>query len=298
MNLLRLHHDRTALLMHRAAPRPLPLPSPPFPRPPRSRSSPISVSSSLSATCNSNGFRARGGVSKRAALAYGDDKGECFGGVAAETEEDLSVDGVVYQNTLRLVECSMFAALSGLVYFLSNSLSIENYFGCFFGLPIVISSMRWGIAAGRKTMVATAVLLLVLSGPLKSLTYLLMHGLLGFTIGSLWRMGASWGASIFICTLVRALCAMGYVLISSFLIRENILDLITINLHASISFLFTASGINTVPSMNLIYAIFGVVLLLNSIFLVFLLHLLYSVFLTRLGMRTSLKLPRWLEKAL
>lgn len=91
---------------------------------------------------------------------------------------------------------------------------------------------------------------------------------------------------------------MGYVLISSFLIRENILDLITINLHASISFLFTASGINTVPSMNLIYAIFGSVLLLNSIFLVFLLHLLYSVFLTRLGMRTSLKLPRWLEKAL
>lgn len=147
-------------------------------------------------------------------------------------------------------------------------------------------------------MVATAVLLLVLSGPLKALTYLLMHGILGFTIGSLWRLGASWGASIFICTLVRALCAMGYVLISSFLIRENILDLITINLHASISFLFTASGINTVPSMNLIYAIFGSVLLLNSIFLVFLLHLLYSVFLTRLGMRTSLKLPRWLEKAL
>lgn len=44
-------------------------------------------------------------------------------------EEDLSVDGVVYQNTLRLVECSMFAALSGLVYFLSNSLSIEVSLG-------------------------------------------------------------------------------------------------------------------------------------------------------------------------
>ncbi|KAI6676951.1 hypothetical protein NL676_037747 [Syzygium grande] len=294
MNLLRIHHDRTPFLLHRTAPRHPRLPSPPLPRPPRLRSRPVSASLSLSAICS---FRARG-VSKRAAPAYGDGKGESLDGESVEMEEDLSVDGVVYQNTLRLVECSMFAALSGLVYFLSNSLSIENYFGCFFGLPIVISSMRWGIAAGRKTMVATAVLLLVLSGPLKALTYLLMHGLLGLTIGSLWRLGASWGASIFICTLVRALCAMGYVLISSFLIRENILDLITINLHASISFLFTASGINTVPSMNLIYAIFGGVLLLNSIFLVFLLHLLYSVFLARLGMRTSLKLPRWLEKAL
>lgn len=39
--------------------------------------------------------------------------------------EDLSPDGAVYRRTLALVECSMFAALTGLVYFLSNSLAIE-----------------------------------------------------------------------------------------------------------------------------------------------------------------------------
>lgn len=39
--------------------------------------------------------------------------------------DDLAPDGDVYLNTLRLVECSMFAAVTGLVYFLSNSLSIE-----------------------------------------------------------------------------------------------------------------------------------------------------------------------------
>ena len=32
---------------------------------------------------------------------------------------------------------------------------VQNYFGCFFCLPIVISSMRWGISAGRKTMVCS-----------------------------------------------------------------------------------------------------------------------------------------------
>lgn len=42
--------------------------------------------------------------------------------------EDLAPESVVYQNTLRLVECSMFAAVTGLVYFLSNSLSIEVWF--------------------------------------------------------------------------------------------------------------------------------------------------------------------------
>ncbi|XP_031273648.1 uncharacterized protein LOC116132115 isoform X2 [Pistacia vera] len=185
--------------------------------------------------------------------------------------DDLAPDGVVYQKTLRLVECSMFAAVTGLVYFLSNSLSIE---------------------------VATAMLLLVLSGPVKALAYLLTHGLLGFTMGSLWRRGTNWGLSIFLCTIARSTGAMGYIMTSSFLIRENILALITINIHASLTFIFSATGVNIIPSMNVIYAIFGTLVLLNSGFFVFLLHLLYTVFLTRLGMRPSLRLPGWLEKAL
>ncbi|GMH01840.1 hypothetical protein Nepgr_003679 [Nepenthes gracilis] len=219
--------------------------------------------------------------------------------VVAHTElEDLASDGAVYQKTLRLVECSMFAAVAGLAYLLSSSLAIENYFGCFFSLPIVISSMRWGVAAGRKTMVATTVLLLVLSGPVKASTYLLMHGLVGFTMGSLWRLQANWSLSIFLCTWVRAMGAMGYVLISSFLIRENILALITINIHASLTFILNSVGFNTVPSMPAIYALFSTLLLINCGFFVFLLHILYAVFLTRLGMKKSLRLPLWLEKAL
>lgn len=205
---------------------------------------------------------------------------------------------MVYKKTLRLVECAMFAAVTGLVYFLSNSLAIENYFGCFFALPIVISSIRWNIAGGRKTMVATVMLLFILSGPVKALTYFLMHGLLGLAIGSLWRMKASWRLSIFLCTMVRALGLIGYVLTSSFLIRENILAVITINIHASLSYVFTAMGLNLMPSMSLIYMIFGTVLLLNSGFFVLLLHILYSIFLTRLGMKSSLRLPAWLDKAI
>lgn len=51
-----------------------------------------------------------------------------------EGDVDLSEKGEVYRNTLALVECSMFASLTGLVYFLSNSLAIEvcNFF-YFFG---------------------------------------------------------------------------------------------------------------------------------------------------------------------
>ncbi|KAL5553560.1 hypothetical protein UlMin_040961 [Ulmus minor] len=256
---------------------------------------PLRFSPSPIASSNNPTFKfSRVSESEPSFFRNGEEEGDEF----SKQFEDLSPKGVVYQKTLALVECSMLAALTGLVYFLSNSLSIENYFGCFFSLPIVISSMRWGIAAGRKTMVATTILLLVLSGPVKALTYLLKHGLAGFTMGAMWRSGANWNHSILFCSIVRALGAVGYVLIYSFLIRENILALITINIHASLTFIFTASGVYTIPSMDVIYTLFGILVLLNSASFTFLLHILYSVFLTRLGMRASLRMPRWLEKAI
>nr|XP_043607819.1 uncharacterized protein LOC122579668 [Erigeron canadensis]XP_043607820.1 uncharacterized protein LOC122579668 [Erigeron canadensis]XP_043607821.1 uncharacterized protein LOC122579668 [Erigeron canadensis]XP_043607822.1 uncharacterized protein LOC122579668 [Erigeron canadensis] len=214
------------------------------------------------------------------------------------SSDDLTMNGDVYQKTLRLVECSMFAALGGLVYILSSSLAIENYFGCFFALPIVFSSMRWDVVAGRKTMVATATLLLVLAGPIKAITYLLMHGFLGLAMGSLWRSKTSWSVSILVSALVRAVGAVGYVLMYSFLIRENILALITINIHASATFILSSLGFLAIPSMNVIYTIFGTLLLLNCCFFVFLLHLLYALFFSRLGMKASLRLPKWFAKAI
>ncbi|KHG19499.1 Outer membrane usher papC [Gossypium arboreum] len=240
--------------------------------------------------------------------------------------EDLVQNGVVYRETLRLVECSMFAAVTGLVYFLSNSLAIENYFGCFFSLPIVISSMRWGVACGRKQLVCGDSFVIVclvwpgkghkLSGRNNTSKSSMEAPILGVSLRTeylvlLWvlyggnlvvfalKSGADWTVSIPLCTLVaRAIGLVGYVLTTSFLIRENILALITINIHASLSYIFAAVGINLIPSMNFIYTLFGILVLLNSASFVFLLHLLYSLFLTRMGMKTSLRLPRWFKKAI
>ncbi|URE31846.1 putative membrane protein (DUF2232) [Musa troglodytarum] len=82
------------------------------------------------------------------------------GGGILSGSEDLGHESEVFKKTLRLVECAMFAAVAGLAYFLSNSLAIE---------------------------VATTMLLLTLSGPVKASTYMLMHGAVGLAIGTLWR---------------------------------------------------------------------------------------------------------------
>ncbi|KAM3189252.1 hypothetical protein ACQJBY_067891 [Aegilops geniculata] len=205
-----------------------------------------------------------------------------------EDEEDADLDNAL-TKTRRLVECAMFASVAGLAYFLSNSLAIENYFSCFFPLPIVISSLRWGLEAGRKTMVATVLLLFTLSGPVKASTYLLMHGVVGLAMGTMWRLETDWIASIIICSIIRAVGACGYVFVSSFLIRENILQLITVNVHASLTYILAAAGVNAIPSMDAIYVIFGTLLVLNCGFFVFILHIIYTIFLTKLGIKPSLR---------
>ncbi|CAM8979908.1 unnamed protein product [Rhodiola kirilowii] len=291
MNLFKIHHPH-----HQSINFPNPIPK--IPSSPNPKSIPTSISHTRHA-CNN--FRisslpiSRRSVTLRVAssspVLWTED------GSGMEDGKEVNEE-VVYKETLRLVECAMLAAVSGLTYFLSNSLAIENYFGCFFALPIVVMSMRWGVAAGRKTMVATGMLLLVLAGPVKALTYLLMHGFVGFTMGSLWRLGTNWTLSIFITTLVRAIGACGYVLVTSFLIRENIFALITINIHASLAYIFTSLGVNMIPSMSAIYTLFGTLVLINCGLFIFLLHVLYGILLTKLGMRASFTIPKWLERAM
>lgn len=54
----------------------------------------------------------------------------------------------------------MLAAVGGLAYTLSALLRVQSYLGYLLPLPIVVAAMRSGAAAGRRTMSATAFLLL------------------------------------------------------------------------------------------------------------------------------------------
>jgi len=65
-----------------------------------------------------------------------------------------------------------------------------------------------------------------------------------------------------------------------------------------LTYILAAAGVNTIPSMDAIYVLFGTLLLLNCGFFVFLLHVLYTVFLTKLGIKPALRPPRWLDKAM
>lgn len=74
--------------------------------------------------------------------------------------KSASVSSYATMFVQRLVEAAMLAAVSGLSYVLATSMGFEPFLGFFLPLPGVLSSMRGGPSAGRKTVTATFFLLL------------------------------------------------------------------------------------------------------------------------------------------
>jgi uncharacterized protein YybS (DUF2232 family) len=92
----------------------------------------------------------------------------------------------------------MLASCTALVYHFSATFRLESWLGSFYPLPIVLAAARWGAAAAWKTLVrmnavvlylwltlkqlTTALLLLLLGGPLRAVTFVLLHGALSVLI--------------------------------------------------------------------------------------------------------------------
>eukprot|EP00884_Botryococcus_braunii_P016912 jgi/Botrbrau1/3904/Bobra.0183s0125.1 len=136
----------------------------------------------------------------------------------AEAERQLRFaqeddDGQLYglEDTQRLVETAMLAAVGGLAYALSSILRLQSYFSYLLPMPVVVACVRRGATAGRKTMVSTALLLVVLLGPIQAATYLLQHGFMAAVLGAMWRYGSPWWLSLPMGTAVRVGGTLAYI---------------------------------------------------------------------------------------
>lgn len=72
----------------------------------------------------------------------------------------------------------------------------------------------------------------VLQGPLQSLTYLLNQGLLAATLGAFWSMHVHWAISVSTGAMVRVGGMMTYVLVSSWIMNENLFTIALTQVYA------------------------------------------------------------------
>jgi hypothetical protein len=71
----------------------------------------------------------------------------------------------------------------------------------------------------------------VLLGPLRAVTYVLLHGGLAAALGSMWAAGWSWSASVLAGAALRMSGQLGYLLLSSVTMNENLFAVMLANVH-------------------------------------------------------------------
>lgn len=143
----------------------------------------------------------------------------------------------------------MLASVSGVCQLVFSILKLDSYLYYLLPFPLVLSALRSGPSASRKTLYATFFLTLgtflrngafwrkafsVLLGFPRAVSYLLLYGFLGFTLGTLWHQGSPWWLTWPVCTMSYVAGMFSYIYVASFFLKENLFKLVTYNVHTTL----------------------------------------------------------------
>mmetsp|Transcript_37814 Transcript_37814/g.95640 ORF Transcript_37814/g.95640 Transcript_37814/m.95640 type:complete len:304 (-) Transcript_37814:261-1172(-) len=201
------------------------------------------------------------------------------------------------EKTKIMVETAMLAAVSGLAYLLSTLLRLETSLGYFLPLPVALAALRSGAGAGWRTMFATATLVVVLLGPLRAVSYVLIHGLTAATLGTLWANQANFWLTAVVGGLVRMAGQIAYLVLSSVTMNENLFAIMLSNVYGMLDQISASIGHSGAPSPTAISSMLFALVLVNSLCYVFLLQVVYRIMLTSMGYRLG-PLPSLIRKYL
>lgn len=199
--------------------------------------------------------------------------------------------------TQRLVETAMLAAVSGLSYALATTMHLEGYLGYFLPLPVILSALRSGPAAGRKTMTATFFLVLILLGPVKALTYVFTHGITAATLGVTWARRWGWAAGIGLGAVARLTGYVGFLAVSCWVTRENLFALMITSSCSTIDQVSALVGHSGTVSPGAVITVICCLLVVNAVFYLGFMHLVYHILLTNMGYNIG-RPPRLAERFL
>lgn len=198
------------------------------------------------------------------------------------------------QKTQKIVETAMLAAVAGLSYSVATLLKLEGYLSFVLPLPIVLAGMRGGPLACTKALFVAFLLLFILLGPYRAVTYILIYGLLSLALGVSWTLRLPWVISVPLAAVARVIGFLLYFSLSSWISNENLMALMLNNIHNMLDQIATIIGGSGAPSMTAVGITLASLLLVNAIFYVSMMHLLYILILKNMGYETR-PLPRFIQ---
>jgi len=145
------------------------------------------------------------------------------------------VSAVEWERVKSLTERSMFSALTALLYLVGISFRLEGYMGYLLPLPIILMGVRHGARSSWGTLGLIAVLMTVLFGPVRAMSFVCVHGLYSTVLATFWGKmskkgqdvsSKGWLLIILVTAVSRVVGLIGSIFLISWLIGDNILALI------------------------------------------------------------------------
>ena len=200
----------------------------------------------------------------------------------------------------RVVETAMLAAVAGLAYTISTLLQLEGYLSYVLPLPVVLSAMRsrpGDIATPVQCVVVVFLLLFILLGPVRAVTYVLVYGMLSIALGVSFKTGISWAVSVPVGACARLAGQWMYIVVTSWVTNENLLELLITNAHTLLDNMSAwTGGAGSGTSFNAVGITLVSMLGVNALFYTYMMTLLYTILLRSMGYEVK-PLPKFLQRA-
>ncbi len=197
-------------------------------------------------------------------------------------------------NTVVMVETAFLASAASLVWLINYYFPLGPVLKVFFPIPIALIYLRRGNRASWMAAIVSGLLLLVLMGPTRSVTFLMPYGLMGVLLGACWQSKLSW---IFSIGLGAAIGSMGLLFrfwLTSILVGENLWIYAITQITQLLDWIFFKLGILAQPDFALIQTLaIGSIIVQNLVYL-FAVHLVALMLLDRLDNPIS-RPPEWVR---
>jgi len=121
-----------------------------------------------------------------------------------------------------MVETAFLASTTAMLFLINFYFPLGPLLRMLFPLPTALAYLRWNGRAAWMAMIVTALLLAILMGPTRSIQYMIPNGLVGVTLGYLWKRDFPWSGSLSIATIIGSFGSFFQFAFLSLLLGENI----------------------------------------------------------------------------
>ena len=196
-----------------------------------------------------------------------------------------------------MVETAFLASTTAMLFLINSYFPLGPLLRMLFPLPTALAYLRWNSRAAWMAMIVTALLLAILMGPTRSIQYMIPHGLVGVTLGYLWKRNFPWSGSLSVATMIGSLGSAFQFVFVSILLGENVWTYSIVQVTGLLNWLMQLFGSLEQPDFATIqlFAI-GAIIFSNFAYQL-LVHFVAWIVLNRLGNPIPTP-PKWIESLL